>query len=95
MLISGYCRAGSLAINHCGGFLQLPNWIHRPVKLIDDPKTSLLSPRDVACSVIADVPDFWMDGLGENEEGHDLGVHNAERILAALDEAGLKIVRTR
>ena len=65
------------------------------MKLIDDPKTSLLSPRDVACSVIADVPDFWMDGLGENEEGHDLGVHNAERILAALDEAGLKIVRTR
>lgn len=39
--------------------------------------------------VIADVPDFWMDhGDGAPME---LGEHNADRIVAALDKAGYVI----
>lgn len=62
-------------------------------KLIENPRSSLLSARDVARSVIADVQDFWMDGRGEDAEGMELGVHNADRILEALERSGLIIVK--
>lgn len=45
--------------------------------------------------VIADVPDFWMDGTGEDEKGEMLGVHNADRVVEALYAAGFVIIRDR
>ena len=43
--------------------------------------------------IIADVLDYWMDGKGEDGEGMELGIHNAERIIEALEHAGFKIVK--
>lgn len=46
-----------------------------------------------ARKAIADVVDFWNEGRGElSDEKHCLGEHNADRVLMALDDAGLKIV---
>lgn len=38
-----------------------------------------------AHAVIADVPDFWMDQ--GDDGGMELGEHNADRIINALNEA--------
>lgn len=48
-----------------------------------------------ARDVIAEVPDFWMEDKGDDSNGMDLGIHNAERIMDALHKAGYVIIRDR
>lgn len=54
----------------------------------------VLSAREKARLLIAATADWWVEGRGEPDDPpHMLGEHNADRIIDALDRAGIIFAR--